>query len=97
MDTASCSDWLQASNSIRLNGLSASCRVTGVASSENRVGWIGRRVVNSCRARSAAQISPPGLARRSTMSPVCGSSPSSLISSATNASSSLTSNDQIRR
>ena len=45
----------QASSSKRLKGFSAICRVTGVASSEKRVGWI-RVSVNSCKARSAVDI-----------------------------------------
>ncbi len=82
--------------SIWLNGLVAIARVAGVANSEKRVGEMGVPV-KSCSIRSAAQIRPPGLERRSTIRPPWGSSPSSRAASATNAWSSSTSNDQIRR
>ena len=84
-----------ASSSVRRHGLSdrrfcgasVMARVRSEAMIENRVGEICDGV-NSCSSRSAAQIKPPGLPRRSMISPSCGSSASSRITSATNPSSS---------
>ena len=63
-----------ASSSSRLNGLAAICRVNGVARQREPGRLDPSSSVNSCSTRSAAQISPPGLPRRSTIRPCWGSS-----------------------
>ena len=83
--TAASSDAFQGDRSSRSDGRSAMSRVNGVASTEKRVGWIGLGV-NSCSASSAAQMYPPGLPRRSRISPRSGSSGMRRSSSAMNGS-----------